>query len=191
MATDPSEILGFQTKKPSLEIERPDLRLVRQIDGEPGLYLSGESDSELEKHSALMVEPANFGATLLEHFEIDDSRYGVAPVFLAGVNEVVPPYIADIYEKIIQTGDTEALIFAAKGIPQGLKRAIEIKRQGNRGLGDDQMDRLREMWGGLFACEEEVSELAYKTFQESTPRLLEEDISTYHWVGGMACRQFS
>jgi hypothetical protein len=139
-------------------------------------------------YDAVLIDPNSFGATILQHFEVDDSPYGVAPVFLAGVNEVVPPYTAKVYGELIGTGDTEALLLAADGIPKALKRAIEVKREGKFGLPDEQMDRMREMWGGLFACEEEVSDLARQQFELATPRLLQEDTVTYEWVGGMACR---
>lgn len=183
MANDPSEMLGLQTQTPELENVRPALRLVAPAER--------SLQEQADDYNSLLVSTDDFGATLLRHFEIDGASYGIAPVFLAGVNEVVPPYTADIYRAVIETGDTEALIFAAEGIPQALKRAIEIKRQGKFGLPDDQMDRMREMWGSLFACEEEVRDLARQQFEQAKPRLLQEDMVTYDWVGGMACRHLS
>lgn len=180
MATDPSEMLGLQTQTINLENDKPALTLVPSVEK--------LSQSHLDDEYSALISAKDFGSTIMRHLETDGAPYGLAPVFLAGVNEVVPPYTADIYESVIDTGDTEALIFAAEGIPLALKRAIEIKRQGRYGLPDDQMDRMREMWGRLFDCEDEVSEIARQQFEQAKARLQQEDIVTLEWVGGMACR---
>lgn len=182
MATDPSELLGFQTQTTERELPTPALRLVPEI---------SEVDDGLEvEDETFTIDPRNIGVTMLRHIEIDGRDEAVAPIFLAGVNEVIPPYTGDVYESIIATNDTEVLMFAVEGIPRALKRAIEIKKEGKNGLPNSEMDRLREMWGTLFShSDPEVSYLALMQFENARTRLMEEDKVTYEWVGGMASRQ--
>jgi|GEM_PF-4425571 len=178
MATDPSELLGFQTQTTEREIPKPALRLLPEV-------LEAEVEDE-----TFTIDPRNIGATMLRHIEIDGRDEAIAPVFLAGVNEVVPPYTGDVYESIIATDDTEVLMFAVEGIPKALQKAIEIKSKGKEGLPDAEMDRLREMWGGLFShSDPEVRYFALMQFEAAKTRLMEEDQVTYEWVGGMASRQ--